>query len=163
MKEHLFEDNERLIADLIKDNWDLGIGNEPVIGYKRDMYMMNSRIGSIYVYSLGRRQTISSVDYRSLERHAQVAIRIANPDRDRHYQWCNEVYTILMRFRRAGTQVLNGYEYLEVTDDSSMNDLLGMYVTTLQVRLTGFAHPIHSSGFGVDDMGNEIGPRPDNL
>lgn len=158
----LFEDNERMLAELIKDNWDLHeLGNEPVIGYKRDQYFQNARVGSIYVYATGRHQRISTVDYRTLERTAQLSIRIANPDRDRHYQWCSHVYDILMRFRRAGPCVLNGYGFMEVVGDTQMNDLMGFYVTTIDVRLTAYAVPIRSSGFGTDRLGHEKAPYGD--
>lgn len=156
-------DLPRIISDLIKEQWDMRIGEEPVIGYKRDMYMMNSRVGAIYVYALSIVPQISTVDYRTTQRTAQLSIRITNPDRDRHIRWVNEVYRIIMANRRAGPRVLGGYEFMEVTALSPSNDLSGFYTDTMDIRMTGYAFPIESAGFGVDDMGNEIGPRSDNL
>lgn len=121
--------------------------------------MMHIRNGGIFVYQTNRTNRISSVDYRTFERQAYVSLRVTNKDRDQHFQHCEEVYRILMANRRAGPCRLNGYEFLEVVDDLSMNDLSGMYATTIDCRLTGYAHPIRSAGFGVDDFGEPIGDR----
>lgn len=159
MSEHLFEDNARCIADMLKEQWALGIAEVPVIGYERSSYFMNSRVGAIFVYQTNRTNQISTVDYRTLQRQAYVSVRVTNPDRNRHYAWCEEVYRILMANRRAGPWKLMGYEFMEVLDETSLNDAMGWYQTTFDIRLTTCSHPIRSSGFGVDRLGHEIGPH----
>lgn len=152
-----YEDNPRLIAEMLDAQWDLRMGDKPTIVYRRDAYMMHVRNGGIYVYQTNRTNRISTVDYRTLERQAYVSIRVSDPDREGHFRHCEEVYRILMANRRAGPDKLNGYLFMEVVDDLSMNDIQGHYTTTFDIRLKGYAHPIRSSGFGVDCEGEPIG------
>lgn len=140
-----------IVSDMIKEQWALDIGDEPVVAYKRDSYMMNSRVGAIYVYMLSVVPQISTVDYRATQRVAQLSIRITNPHRDRHIRWVNEVYRILMANRRAGPCKLGGYEFLEITSLTPSNDLSGFYTDTIDVRMTGYAFGIESDGFGQCD------------
>lgn len=140
-----------IVSDMIKGQWSLEIGDEPVVAYKRDSYMMNSRVGAIYVYMLSVVPQISTVDYRATQRVAQLSIRITNPHRDRHIRWVNEVYRILMANRRAGPRKLGGYEFLEITSLTPSNDLSGFYTDTIDIRMTGYAFGIESDGFGQCD------------
>ena len=155
----MIADLPQIIADLIKSQWSLELGDEPSVAYRRDAYMMNSRVGAIYVYMIAGTQNISTIDYRTTQRVANLSIRLSNPDRDRHLRWIEEIERILMVNRRAGPRVLGGFEFLEITSVSPANDLSGYYTTTIDIRLTGFAFKIRSAGFGVDCMGEEIGPK----
>ena len=155
----MMSDIPKIISDIIKGQWSLDIGDEPVVAYRRDAYMMNSRVGAIYVYMISGTQNISTIDYRTTQRVANVSIRLSNPDRDRHLRWMEEIERILMTNRRAGPRVLGGYEFLEITSISPANDLSGYYTTTIDVKLTGFAFRIHSAGFGVDNVGRSIRPE----
>ena len=153
----MIPDLPKIVADLIKSQWSLEIGDEPSVAYKRESYMMNSRIGAIYVYMISGTQNISTIDYRTTQRVANLSIRLSNPDRDRHLRWMEEIERILMVNRRAGPRVLGGFEFLEITSVSPANDLSGYHTTTIDIRLTGFAFRIRSAGFGVDCMDKEIG------
>lgn len=148
----MFEpDLPKLISEMLKEQWELDIGDEPVIAYRRDAYMMNSRVGGIYVYGLSIVPEISTIDYRTTQRVAQLSIRITNPDRDRHIRWVNEVYRIIMANRRAGVCRLAGYEFMEITSATPSNDLSGFYTDTIDIRMTGYAFGIRSDGFGPCD------------
>lgn len=144
-----YADDPQMIVDLLKDQWSLSGGREPVIACRPESYMMNARFGAIYVYSINRNHQISTTDYRTIQRIAHVGIKISSSLRDNHFMICDEVWRILLANRRAGKRVLRGYTFLEVSNERFSNDLLGWYTTTLDVKLTSFNTPMKSPGFGV--------------
>ena len=73
----MIADLPQIIADLIKSQWSLELGDEPSVAYRRDAYMMNSRVGAIYVYMIAGTQNISTIDYRTTQRVANLSIRLA--------------------------------------------------------------------------------------
>lgn len=142
-------DMPKLVADMIRGQWDLAMGDEPVIYYDRNSYSAYLRVGGLYIYTVNISvPTISTVDYRTTQRNYYLDIRIMNPNREKNIAWINEVYRILMANRRAGPKKLGGYEFLEVTAVEQINDTTAWYAATISVKFTGYAFPIHSSGFG---------------
>lgn len=149
--EHKFyTDDAELIQRLLRENWDLGIDEHPTIVWGRDSFMADARLGIIQVYQMTRSLSPASIDYRCLNRTSYVGVRVSNQNRERHYAWCDEVYRILMAFRRAGPKMLNGMQFLEVINDKFQNDLSGWYTTTFDVRLVSYSKPVVSAGFGTD-------------
>lgn len=145
-----YSDDVRMIHDLLKDHWDLGVGNEVNIEYKPEMYMTSARVGFIYVYQVGRPRRIASVDYATSNVESHVSIRVSNRFRENHFLWCGEVDRILNDYRRAGPRHLGGYTYLEITSDRPNNDLSGWYTTTFEVKLVRNHKPYRSAGFGEE-------------
>ena len=158
-----YEDLPRAIGEILLRQWSLPIGEEPTISFDRSAYFQESRVGAIFVYQTNRTNSISTTDYRTLERNAYVSIRLTNPDRTRHFRWAEEIYRIIMANRRAGPDVLAGYLFMEVVDDTTLNDPSGWFQTTIDLRFTTYSHPIKSPGFGVDCRGDPIVPKPDCL
>ena len=154
----MYEDDAKLIADMLKDQWSLDIGQELVVAYEPSGYMIDSRVGSIYVYLLNRSNRIASADYRTLERHTRVSIRVSNQFRNNHFLWCDEVYRILMANRRAGKGPLGGNTYLEVLSDRTQNDLSGWHTTTIDIDLVSFNTPLRTAGFG-DRINRKVADR----
>lgn len=154
---NLYSDDVNLVYDLIKENWSIGLENPLNIDYEPEQFLVQGRIGNIYVYHISRTNKINTVDYRTLERQSKIGIRVANRFRKNHYQWCDEVYRILMANRRLGKGCgnLRGYTYLEVLDDRQYTDLSGWYATTIDVRLTSYNTPIRTAGFG-DEINKAI-------
>lgn len=154
---NLYSDDVRMVTEILRRDWSIGLENPLNIEYEPEQMMVNGRIGNIYVYHVSRENSISTVDYRTLRRQSKVAVRVANRFRENHYAWCDEVYRILMANRRPGIGPcgLHNYTYLEVTSDRHFTDLSGWYVTTFDVKLIGYAVPLHSAGFG-DEANVEI-------
>lgn len=147
-----FSDEVKLIYDLISDQWSLY--EKPKIVFEPESIMVDSRVGSMYIYPLPRRNTPSSVDYRTMQRVASVGIRLSTRFRNTLYEWGQEIYRILLANRRIGAKHLGGYTFMEIVDDVQTNATNGWYVSTFTVRLTGYAVPIKSAGFG--DRVNKI-------
>lgn len=154
---NLYSDDVRVIYDLIKDNWSIGYDNPLNIDFEPEQFFVQGRVGNIFVYHISRTNKINTVDYRTLERHSKIGIRVATRFRKNHYQWCDEVYRILMANRRLGKgrDKLWTYTYLEVLDDRQFTDLSGWYATTIDVELTSYNTPIVTAGFG-DDINKAI-------
>lgn len=145
----LFKDDVQFIAKLLKDQWSLGPGHEAPIEFLPESFMMNGRQGSIYVYQIARTNRITTSDYRTYERRSEITIRVSNRFRDEHFRWAQEVYRILMEWRRAGIYKLNGYSRIEVTSDHTDRDLSGYYASSISLSLINHAVPIESVGMGV--------------
>lgn len=152
---HLYSDDVRLVFDIIKEGWSIGLEEPLNIEFKPEEFMVNARIGNIYIYHSSRGNDINTVDYRTLKRESRLAVRVANRFREAHFKWCDEVYRILMANRRLGKPGLRGYTYLEVVDDRTFNDASGWYVTTFNVKLVSYNTPIRSAGFG-DEINKAI-------
>ena len=148
-----FNDDVNFIKDLLQENW--GTYKEytqepPVISCDPKQWMTSARAGGfIYVYQISRYNSVSTTDYRTLQRTVFLAIRSTAPHRDMLYRMVDQIYQILLAFRRAGQAELLGYTYLEIINDRISNDLTGWYTNTLDVKLTSYNYPIDSAGFGV--------------
>lgn len=147
---NLYSDDVRMLTEIIQDNWSIGLDNPLNIEFEPEQFMVNARVGNIFVYHVSRDNRISTVDYRTLHRTSKAGIRVANRFRENHFTWCDEVYRILMANRRLGKGEygLRTYTYLEVLGDRSFIDLSGWYVTTYDVQLTSYNTPLRSAGFG---------------
>lgn len=138
-----------MIAGILKENWDTGLNNAPTITYNpQNSMMVNASLGNIHIERLTRTNSIDTVDYRTLGRSSYLSIRIACPLRKTMFSWSNEVYRILMQYRRAGPDVLNGWEFLEIQSERPMQDLSGWFSTTFDIKLTRPHQPLESDGFG---------------
>lgn len=147
--EHLyFSDDSRLFAEMLRDQWSLGPGEAPVVEYKPESYFIQSRIGSIYVYQLSMPLSISTVDYRTMQRLGYVSMRLSTRDRERHYVWGQELMRILLANRRSPVLREWGYTFYEITSVKQTPDLSGWYTSTIDVRLVCYNRPIRSDGFG---------------
>lgn len=143
-----FTDDVELVASILKDQWSLPIGYEPVIQYKPESMLVNAGIGSIYVYQTSRSSRPNSVDMRTVQRNSYVTIRISCRHRNYFLMWGEEVYRIIMANRRAGKKVLYPYTYMELTSERPSNGMQGWYQVTFEVKLTSFNHHARSAGFG---------------
>ena len=150
----MFTDDVKLVADMLRSEWSLGIGRDPSIAYKVDEYMMDSRYGSIFVYIVNRSNKISSVDYRTFHRTVNISLKITAPIREYFMEIVEEVYRVLVANRRASDR-LRPYTFLEIINERPSNDLSGWYSTTISIKLTGYAVPIRSAGFG-DEVNQKI-------
>lgn len=144
----MYCDDAKLIADMLKDQWALGTQDQANITYIPEQIMVNARVGSIFVYPVSRTNRISSVDYQTLQRVSNLSIKVSTRFREDHFDWCNEVYRILLANRRRGQKCMNGWLFLEITGDHQLRDLSGWYSTTIDVRLTTYNKSIQSAGFG---------------
>lgn len=146
----LFTDEPRMIAEYLRDQWSLGPDDTPTIAYVPEEYMTSARVAFIYVYQVSRYNSVSTTDYRTLQRTSFLAIRLNTRFRHKLFDYMQEVYRILMGIRRKGCSGLGGYTYFEVINDRVQNDLTGWYTATMDVKLTSYAYPIRSAGFGDD-------------
>ena len=142
-----FTDDAKLFAELLKEQWSLGPGEEPTISYVPESYMMQARIGSIYVYTVSMPLSITTVDYRTLQRLGYVSIRLNMRDRNRFFIWGQEVMRILLANRRSTVLRDWGYTFYEVTSVKQTPDLSGWYTATFDIKLTCYNRGIKSSGF----------------
>lgn len=144
----LFTDEPRMIADMLRDNWSLGPDDIPTIAYVPEEYMTSARIAFIYVYQISRYNSVSSTDYRTLQRTSFLAVRLNTRFRHKLFLYMDEIYRIIMAHRRIGQKGLSGFTYMEVINDRVQNDLSGWYTATMDIKLTSYSYPVKSAGFG---------------
>lgn len=144
----LYADEPKMIAELLRDNWSLGPDDIPTIAYNPEEYMTSARVAFIYVYRISRYNSISSTDYRTLQRTSFIAIRLNTRFRHKLIEYMNEVYRILMAHRRMGQKGLGGFTFFEVINDREQNDMSGWYSVTMDLKLTTYNCPILTDGFG---------------
>ena len=147
IENEFFTDDAKLFAELLKEQWSLGPGEEPTISYVPESYMMQARIGSIYIYTVSMPLSITTVDYRTLQRLGYVSIRLNVRDRTRFFTWGQEVMRILLANRRSTVLRDWGYTFYEVTSVKQTPDLSGWYTATFDIKLTCYNRGIKSSGF----------------
>lgn len=144
----LFNDDPMMICNMLKNEWSLGEEDFPTITCIPEEYMSSARVATIYVYQISRYNSVSTVDYATLQRTSFIAIRLNTRFRHKFYQYMQEVYRILAANRRLGAKNLNGYHYFEIINDRIQNDLSGWYTCTLDVKLTAYVYPLRTAGFG---------------
>ena len=144
----LFNDDPMLLVKMLKEGWTKDLGNPPTFTCIPEEWQTPARVALIYVYHISRYNSISTIDYSTLQRTSFLAIRINVRNRAKLYEYMQEVYRILMANRRRGADDLNGYTYFEVINDRIANDLSGWYSCTLDVKMTAYVYPIRSAGFG---------------
>lgn len=154
---HYFNDDVKFICDLLKENWDTFSDYQmeaPVFQYKPEQWMSSTKNSSVvYVYQISRYNSVSSTDYRTMQRTAFIAIRTSCRHRDVFYRTVDNIYKILLAFRRAGQKNLAGFTYMEIINDRISNDLTGWYTNTLDIKLTSYNYPVESDGFGLKGNG----------
>lgn len=150
-----FNDDVKFIAELLQDNWDTfseSSQEKPVISYDPNQWQTSARSGGfIYVYQISRYNSVATMDYRTLQRTVFLALRLTAPHRDMLYRLVDEVYKIIMAFRRTGQAKLFGYTYMEIINDRIDNGMTGWYTDTMDLKLTCYNYPIDSDGFGIPD------------
>lgn len=144
----LFTDEPRMIAEYLRTNWSLGPDDTPTIAYVPEEFMTSARVAFIYVYQVSRYNSLSSTDYRTIQRTSYLAVRLNTRFRHKLYEYMQEVYRILMGIRRMGQKGLGGYTYFEIINDRVQNDQKGWYTATMDVKLVSYAYPLMSPGFG---------------
>ena len=144
----MFVDDVKLITDMLNENWSFGVEDHPIISYDQDTVMANGRDAYIFVYQVSRYNSVSSTDYATLQRNSFVGIRISTMGRDQMYKYMNEVYRIIMDFRRAGPKHLNQYTFMEAVNDHIDNGSLGWYSATIDVKLMNYCFHLKSPGLG---------------
>jgi len=157
VEEYLFfTDDAAVIAKLLRDEWSLGPENTPNIMYVPETYVVNSRVGSIYVYVAGApRMKISTTDYRTLDKSVKVNIKLDTRFRETHFKWGQEIMRIILANRRLGRRGQVGANYLELTNYRPLPNESGWYTTVFEVVLTYHNMAIRSAGFG-DKINRQI-------
>ena len=146
----LFSDDVGCITKILKDEWSLGPRDTPVIDFVPEATMALAMPAYIYVYQVSRYNSISSTDYRTLQRNSFIGIRISTRSRDKMYEYMDEVYRILMANRRAGPQYLNHYTYMEAINDHIDNNSTGWYSATIDIKMISYCFRVRSPGFGKE-------------
>lgn len=154
-----FTDDVKLIYDLLDENWDTYPMEKPVIAYMPEQWMSHGDRAFIYVYHISRYNSVSTVDYRTIQRTSFIAIRTTARTREYLYGVVDNIYKIIYAHRRVGQKDLGGFTYLEIINDRSLNDLTGWYTNTLDIKLTSYNYPIESSGFGMKDCCSSSEPE----
>jgi len=145
-----FNDDPKFIADLLSNNWDTFPLEKPVIAYTPEQWMTSAKYAFIYVYQVSRYNSVSSTDYRTIQRTSFVAIRLSCPNRNSFFTYMDHIQKLIFAHRRIGQKRLHGYTYLEIINDRVVNDLSGWYTGTMDVKLTSYNYPVESDGFGLD-------------
>ena len=146
-----FNDDPRFLAEMLDKHWDTYPLEKPVIAYKPETWMTSARNAFIYVYQISRYNSVSTADYRTLQRTSFLAVRLSCPNRESFFAYMDNIYKIVLAHRRIGQKNLHGYTYLEIINDRVVNDLSGWYTGTMDVKLTSYNYPVESSGFGMKD------------
>lgn len=144
----LFTDEPRMIAEMLRDNWSLGPDDIPTIAYVPEEYMTSANVAFIYVYQISRYNSVSTTDYRTIQRTSFLAIRMNTRFRHKLFQYMDEIYRIIMAHRRIGQKGLKGFTFMEVINDRIQNDVSGWYIATMDIKLTSYNYPVRSAGYG---------------
>lgn len=161
--ENLFySDDVGMVANMIDRNWSLS--EKPKIYYKQDRIAReNHPYGSIYVYSLGKSPSKVGINYDGMRMSHRICIDVQNPEnRERHYDWIQELFRIFLKYRRAGRRQLNGWDYIEISNDVFKHGYVNFYHSTFEINLMTEVRPILQSGFG-DVECREIEPEPEDM
>jgi hypothetical protein len=150
-----FTDDAAVISNMLRDQWSLGPEQTPNIMYVPETYVVNARVGAIYVYVTSVSNNISSMDYRTIDREARVNIKVSTRFRDTHFLWNDEVYRILLSNRRIGRRHQVGASFLKVNNYHTLQNESGWYTTIFEVVLTYHNMAIRSAGFG-DKINRQI-------
>lgn len=148
-----FRDVPQMVAGWIKRDWSLGPQQTPNVEYIPEKFIMNARVGTIFVYPTYMSEDIASTNYDYVTRTARVSIKVSTRMRETHYSWVDEVYRILYVNRRRGVKCMDGWEFLEILSNRPMQDLSGWYTTTIDVKFTANADFIDYLGIG-DNLKN---------
>ena len=161
--ENLFyTDDVGFVANLIDANWSLE--DRPKIYFKQDrMARENYPYGSIYVYTLGKSPSKVGINYDAMKMSHRICIDVQNPEnRERHYNWLQELYRIFFKYRRAGRKKLQGYDYIELPNEVFKHGYVNFYHSTFEINLVTEARPIFQSGFG-DVICEEKDVEPEDM
>lgn len=143
-----FTDDATMIAEMLKESWSLPPNYTPVINQKRDGMMTDAREGYVDVYKVSNYTSTSSTDYRTLQRTSFLDITVTISSRHVLFLYMEEIYRILYGNRRVGPRKLNGYTWLEITNDRVDNESNGWYSGMISLKLMSYCYPIRSPGFG---------------
>jgi len=146
----LYSADAKLLCEIIKADWAIGLDNPLNIEFETEQQMVNSRVGNIFVYQVHRTNEIGTTDYRTLNRVSKLAIKVSTRFWKNHMEWCDEVYRILMQNRRLGKGKFNlgNYIYIEIPTETTYQDLSGWWCTTFDVKLVASHVPLYTDGFG---------------
>lgn len=146
-----FTDDVATICSILEENWDIPLP-KPNFYREQDTMVRNNNPGSIYIYSLGRNNQRYGINYDSVKRTHRISIDVQNPEnRQRHYDWMNEIYRILMKYRRAGKCRLQGWDYIEISNDTFRQGYTRFYHDVMEINLIREVRLISSGGYGTDD------------
>ena len=149
--EAFYTDDVSMICSILEENWSLPMPR-PNFYREQDTMVRNNNPGSIYIYSLGRNNQRYGTNYDAVKRTHRICIDVQNPEnRQRHYDWLNEIYRILWMFRRAGKNKLKGWDYLEISNDNFKQGYVRFYHDAMEINLVREVKTIHSNGFGNND------------
>lgn len=157
-----YTDDAKMLSDLLSENWDTGLNSKPVFVYDRESLAANAYVGYVEVDRLTRTNAISAVDYRTIDRNSYLSVKVATRYRHDLFEYAEEVYRILLDMhRRAGPDVLGGWEFLEIQNDREGQDLSGFYTVTFDIKLTRYHAPIPRHGFGP--RADQFRPQPEGV
>jgi len=157
-----FMDDVAVITKMLQDSWSLGPEDTPVISYEMEGMMVDARKSYVFVYHVSRYNSVSSTDYLTLQRTSFVDIRVSSRSRKKLYEYTQEIYRIIYANRRLGPKYLNGYTWIEITNDRIGNDAQGWYSVLLSTKLMSYAYPIRSPGFG-DEINAKVLEHQDGI
>lgn len=161
--EVFYSDDVFMVRELLEDNWSLGVGEIPKFYHDQNQLARDNNPGSIYVYSLGKNIAKVGINYDGMRTTHRICIDVQNPvNRERHYAWMNEIYRILMKYRRAGKRQLKGWDYYDVSNESFKHNYTSYYHDTLEISLVREVKPLIQSGFGDIQCESEF-PEPDDM
>lgn len=144
-----FTDDAKLVAELLRRYWPEVPGvDPPAINYQTEAYMVDSRVGSIFVTELSVPENVASSDYSTVTRTSRVSIRVSCRFRERMVEWSDTVCRCLYEARRAGWDELAPYTFLDITTRRLINDGTGWYTSVIDIKLTGYHIPLDSDGLG---------------
>ena len=93
-----FNDDPMMLVNMLKKEWSLGPQDTPTITCIPEEMQSSARIALIYVYQISRYNSVSTMDYSTLQRTSFLAIRLNTENRRMFYQWskavCLCVYTV---------------------------------------------------------------------
>ena len=110
----------------------------------------------VYDASGHNNERILGINYDAYRRTHRIAIDIENPFEQRNIDWVNEVYRILLKYRRAGS--MHGlnceWDYILIGNDTIRPNYTGFFQTVLEITLVKEVRGIEESGFGDDQVPN---------
>lgn len=138
----------RVVTELLKREWSLGPQRTPNILWGADKQAVNSRNGVIYIQYRPTDETVSTMDYRTVDQIHHLTVKFTHHNEDAVFGMMAEARRILYGYRRTGIKGPLGYSEIRIRSTAPMEGLLGHYIWTMSVELREYCKPIGSFGFG---------------
>lgn len=144
MTQSYYDDYEKLLSELIEDNWDTTIVERPIVYYSETDNISHDyrRHSAMFAFMGPMPYSIQGIDYGSLGKEVTVNIALRGLKREKVVKQVDTLVHTLLSKRRN----FDGWDYIRVASVTKDRDFVGFYSFMIDVQLKRLAQPIMSEG-----------------